>query len=866
MLFTSVPSSILKTIPIPFIIVNEEYKISDVNTKVLDLLGYDLADILYQPVTAVIPDYKKLLNHISKEYTATFITAQQQLQQAKLRFETLETNTSMGIVYFIETNCSDNQVEQSENSKLELVKKKLRLFDTFLDSTIEGVHIVNATGQVIYANKTAYKFYEFTKSRLKQIKIWEFNTFFSSEKDWLEYTQIIQNTNELDFEFTKEDPIDGSLFFYQVKLSLKYIDSQAYYIFKSIDISEKVRSNYNLQEKEDQLSVLTKHIPGVLFQLIIKDNKESYFAYINERIVDILGFNLPLNNTNWDAKIDLHPEDSPRYFSILSEAIEKHKEFKFTGRVFNISGQIKWVEISALPTKQNDILFYNGIVQDITGKKEIELELQIKREFNDSVLNNIPADIAVFDKYHNYLFVNKNGIANEDTRKWLIGKNDFDYCEYKKLNPAGAIRRREYFNEAIAKNKSVDWIDTYDKDGGKKFVFRRFYPYKINGNLEYVIGYGMDVSELKNAEELIIKNEQRNTLILNSSLDGILMIDNKGEITFWNPQAELIFGWKSEEVMGRNIADVIIPNNMKSSHHSGMDRFLSTGKSTILNQLLELNAVNKNGVEFPVELTVVPIESDANTMSFCAFVRDISVRKNREKQISNQNRKLKVQNKQLEQFTYIASHDLQEPLLTLTSFSELLLEEHSEKLNDEGKLFVEFINKSAMRMRALVSGLMDYARIGKREKVEEIDCREMLENVLEDLSAKITQNKATITVDQLPTINGYTTYMRLLFQNIISNAIKFNKPGIDPVVHIQFSELKEEWLFTVTDNGIGIGKKHQEEIFTIFKRLNHQEQYEGHGIGLSHCKKIVDLHEGDLWVTSQVGQGSTFSFTISKSL
>jgi light-regulated signal transduction histidine kinase (bacteriophytochrome) len=305
---------------------------------------------------------------------------------------------------------------------------------------------------------------------------------------------------------------------------------------------------------------------------------------------------------------------------------------------------------------------------------------------------------------------------------------------------------------------------------------------------------------------------------------------------------------------------------MKSAHQSGMDRFMSTGKSTILNQVLELTAINKAGSEFPVELTVVPINDNINSIAFCAYIRDISVRKNKEKQIFNQNKKLKVQNKQLEQFTYIASHDLQEPLLTLTSFSELLLEEHSEQLNDEGKLFVEFINKSAMRMRALVSGLMDYARIGKPEKVEEINCRELVENVLKDLSTKITQNKATITVDPLPTINGFTTYMRLLFQNIISNAIKFNKPGVDPVVHIQFSELEEEWLFTITDNGIGIGEKHQEEIFTIFKRLNHQEQYEGNGIGLSHCKKIVDLHEGDLWVDSQVGLGSTFSFTISKSL
>jgi PAS domain S-box-containing protein len=864
MLFSSLHSTILKTIPLPFLIVNEVYIITEINANLLSIIGFDLSEVIQQPVEIILPEFRLILQHKSQEFETHITLANQQKQSVKVRFEALESNSTIGIVYF--TSLSDPITKESIEDKFELYKNRLRLFDLFLDTTIEGVYIANKEGQLLYSNKTALQFYNIKKSQFKKVKIWELNTLFSSKKDWIQYTQILENSPVIDFEYTKEDPIDGSLCFYSIKLVVRQIESQIYYIFKAIDVSEKIKNNYSLQEKEDQLTVLTKNIPGVLFQLIFNENKQSYLTYINERIVDILGFNLPTNNTSWDAKINLHPDDSVRYFEAFNAAQLEHKEFKFSGRLLLNDGLVKWIEVNALPSKQNNILYYNGIIQDVTVKKESELELLIRREFNDSVLNNIPADIAVFDKYHNYLFVNENGIANEDTRKWLIGKNDFDYCEYKKLNPAGATKRREYFNEAVAKNKTIDWIDTYVKEGSKKFVFRRFYPYKINGNLEYVIGYGMDVSELKNAEDIIIKNEQRNTLILNSSLDGILMIDNKGEITFWNPQAESIFGWKSEEVLGRNIADVIIPENMKSSHHSGMDRFLSAGKSTILNQLLELNAVNKNGVEFPVELTVVHIEDDANSMSFCAFVRDISVRKNKEKQIFNQNKKLKVQNKQLEQFTYIASHDLQEPLLTLTSFSELLLEEHSEHLNDEGKLFVEFINKSAMRMRALVSGLMDYARIGKREKVEEIDCNVLLENVIKDLSTKIALNKATITVDPLPTIQGYSTYMRLLFQNIISNAIKFNNPGVDPIVYIQFSELEEEWLFAVTDNGIGIGKKHQEEIFTIFKRLNHQEQYEGNGIGLSHCKKIVDLHEGDLWVDSQVGQGSTFSFTISKSL
>ena len=865
MLFSSAPGIFLKTIPLPFLIVNKEDKIVEINSKLLQLLGYELADIIHQPVSRVLPNFTQLIQKKGIEVKTRILSSTAVEIHGKVQYESLPNSPHTGIVYFIDVNFAVQATPFSE-TKFDVVKNRLRLFESFLDSTTEGVHIADQIGQIVYMNKTASTIFELTRSEAKNLPVWELKSVIHSLADWQQYQQVLQTAQELDFDYSKEDPIDGSVYFYQIKLVVKIVDNQLYYIFKTIDITEKIKNNYNLQEKEDQLSILTKHIPGVLFQIIVKENRENFLTYINERIAEIVGFQLSTNNTNWDAKINLHPDDSEQYFTAYHNAVSYTKEFKFTGRILLPNGTVKWIEISALPSIQNNILYYNGIVLDITAKKEDEIQLQMQRQFTDGILNSIPADIAIFDKDHNYLFVNANGIASEETRNWLIGKNDFDYCEYKNINPASAHKRRSYFNEAIEKDKSVDWIDTYEKDGSKKYIFRRFFPYKHNGVLEYVIGYGIDVTELKNAEELVIKNEQRNTLILNSSLDAVLMIDQKGAITFWNPQAEAIFGWKSEEVVGLNIAEVIIPSTMKSAHQSGMDRFLITGKSTILNQLLELTAVNKDGIEFPVELTVLPIDNNSNAMAFCAFVRDISIRKNREKQISNQNRKLKVQNKQLEQFTYIASHDLQEPLLTLTSFSELLQEEHSEHLNDEGKLFVEFINKSALRMRALVSGLMDYARIGKREKVEQINCSELIEEVLKDLRAKIKQTQAVIEVDDLPTIMGYGTYIRLLFQNLISNAIKFHKPDTAPVVKIQFSELKDEWLFTVTDQGIGIGNKHQEEIFTIFKRLNHQEQYEGHGIGLSHCKKIVDLHEGDLWVTSKLGEGSTFSFTISKTL
>jgi light-regulated signal transduction histidine kinase (bacteriophytochrome) len=169
-------------------------------------------------------------------------------------------------------------------------------------------------------------------------------------------------------------------------------------------------------------------------------------------------------------------------------------------------------------------------------------------------------------------------------------------------------------------------------------------------------------------------------------------------------------------------------------------------------------------------------------------------------------------------------------------------------------------------MRALIKGLMEYARIGKKEDFTAIDCNAIISDVLSDLSEKISNSKAVIEVQTLPNIKGQSTYIRLLFQNLISNAIKFVNPDVQPIIRISCSETLKEWKFSVEDNGIGIDQKHIDQIFIIFKRLNNDTLYKGYGIGLAHCKKIVDLHHGEIHVNSIVDKGSTFSFTISKNL
>jgi ligand-binding sensor domain-containing protein/signal transduction histidine kinase len=225
-------------------------------------------------------------------------------------------------------------------------------------------------------------------------------------------------------------------------------------------------------------------------------------------------------------------------------------------------------------------------------------------------------------------------------------------------------------------------------------------------------------------------------------------------------------------------------------------------------------------------------------------------------------RELERKNRELEQFAYVASHDLQEPLRTTSTSAELFHKQYIGKLDDRADKYLGFIMQSTDRMRVLITDLLEYSRIGKKKELKEIDCNLLLEEVLADLGTAIDETFARIKIEKLPVINGYSTELKLLFQNLITNAVKFRKKDIDPEITITAEKTGEDWKFSVVDNGIGMDQQHSEKIFIIFQRLHTRSEYPGSGIGLSHCKKIAELHKGKIWVESQPGEGSKFYFTI----
>lgn len=224
--------------------------------------------------------------------------------------------------------------------------------------------------------------------------------------------------------------------------------------------------------------------------------------------------------------------------------------------------------------------------------------------------------------------------------------------------------------------------------------------------------------------------------------------------------------------------------------------------------------------------------------------------------------KLELKNKELEQFAYLASHDLKEPLRTVISFSSLLKRRYEKALDEDANTYINFIHQAANRMNQLVKGLLDYSRIGRNKQLIPIECANLIQLVLNDLNAQIVETEAQFDVTKMPLIQGYGTELRVLFQNMISNAIKFRKPNSSPKILISAKRKKEHWEFCISDNGIGIDAAYLDKIFVIFQRLHTIDEYEGTGIGLAHCQKIVDLHDGKIWVDSQLGVGSSFYFTI----
>ncbi len=368
-----------------------------------------------------------------------------------------------------------------------------------------------------------------------------------------------------------------------------------------------------------------------------------------------------------------------------------------------------------------------------------------------------------------------------------------------------------------------------------------------------------DISVRKAAEKHLAQMESRYRGLLEAAPDAMVVVNQGGEIVLLNVQAEKQFGYRRDELLGQKVKN-IIPEGFAERLIADALRSTAEALAQQIGTGIELIARRKDGTEFPIELMLSPLENFEGIL-VTAAIRDITERKKAEAHLLENVEELRRSNEELGQFAYIASHDLQEPLRMVASYTQLLSRRYKGKLDSDADEFIAFAVDGANRMQRLIQDLLTYSRVGtKGQYLLDISSEDALAQALVNLRATIRESGALVTHDALPHVMADDMQLTQLFQNLVANAIKYQNPGV-PRVHISVHKNGgKKWIFSVKDNGLGIDPQYFERIFGMFQRLHKREEFAGTGIGLAICKKIVERHGGTISVESQPGHGSTFSF------
>ncbi|MGC1616536.1 MAG: PAS domain S-box protein, partial [Candidatus Acidiferrum sp.] len=373
-----------------------------------------------------------------------------------------------------------------------------------------------------------------------------------------------------------------------------------------------------------------------------------------------------------------------------------------------------------------------------------------------------------------------------------------------------------------------------------------------------------DISVRRAAEKHLAQMEGRYRGLLEAAPDAMVVVNQGGAIVLLNVQAEKQFGYSRDELIGQKVKN-IIPEGFAERLVADALRSVEEALAQQIGTGIELTGRRKDQSEFPIEIMLSPLESTEGIL-VTAAVRDITTRKKAEADLLNKVEELNRSNEELGQFAYIASHDLQEPLRMVASYTQLLSKRYKGKLDSDADEFIAFAVDGASRMQRLILDLLAYSRVGTKGKdLLEISSEETLQQALINLRGAIAESGALVTHDRLPQVLADEMQLVQLFQNLVGNAIKYQNRGI-PKVHISAARNGGmKWMFSVKDNGLGIDSQYFERIFGMFQRLHKREEFAGTGIGLAICKKIVERHGGTISVESQPGQGSTFRFALTGS-
>jgi PAS domain S-box-containing protein len=519
------------------------------------------------------------------------------------------------------------------------------------------------------------------------------------------------------------------------------------------------------------------------------------------------------------------------------------------------------IEIMLSPVESAEGILVTAAIRDITVRKDAEKHLAQMEGRYRGLLEAAPDAMVVVNQAGEIVLLNVQAEKQFGYRRdELVGQ------KVKNIIPEGFAERIIADGTRTAAEALAQQIGTGIELSGRRKDKTEFPIEIMLSPLESAEGILVtaairDISVRKAAEEHLAQMEGRYRGLLEAAPDAMVVVNQGGEIVLLNVQAEKQFGYPRDELLGQKVKN-IIPEGFAERLVADALRSTEDALAQQIGTGIELSGRHKNGSEFPIEIMLSPLES-ASGILVTAAVRDITTRKAAEANLLEKVAELNRSNEELGQFAYIASHDLQEPLRMVASYTQLLSRRYKGKLDSDADEFIAFAVDGAGRMQRLIQDLLTFSRVGTKGKdLLVTSSEEALQQALINLRGAIEQSGAQVTHDLLPSVLADETQLIQLFQNLIGNGIKYQKNGA-PKVHVSAAKNGgDKYTFSVQDNGLGIDSQYFEKIFGMFQRLHKREEFAGTGIGLAICKKIVERHGGKISVESKVGQGSTFHFTL----
>jgi len=548
---------------------------------------------------------------------------------------------------------------------------------------------------------------------------------------------------------------------------------------------------------------------------------------------------------------------------LLRDATDYHFNGPFIGQIRTPNGNVRYIQQSVfrIPARQG---FRIGcIMRDVTGQKLIEESLKesedkfrkiIKSTHDGIILNDDTGVILEWNTGMEEIFSLSReeaiGRTLPEVASWFAPdeKNGEEWVR-------SIIEEMDRKATTSSKNPSIE-LSIRQPDGTNRFIEAKNFQFTAHSRTFYG-AVVRDITGRKKVEEAVTENEEKYRTLVEMSPD-IIVIHQNGKIVYANPAiAKLLTTGTPEDLIGMDVFNLVHPD-----FHTVVQQNIENDLGGIITPMTEVPIVRRDG-------TLVTFEGRGRRILYKGnpaiqvVLRDVTERKAAEHQLREYAENLKRSNEDLELFASIATHDLQEPIRGIVTYSELLLSQCKEGVSPQTEQYLKIIENAGLRMNTLVSDLREYSRVRSQAKpLEPVDMEIILSDALNNLQLVIKETRASITCDQLPVVLADATQLTQVFQNIISNAIKFRRAGVVPDIQISVTPKDGMWQVAVRDNGIGIPQEYYGKIFVLFERLHRRDAYPGTGLGLALCKRIIERHGGRIWVESDVGVGSTFFFTV----